>query len=120
MTLVEFLLGRLGEDERHAHAALGILGHENEWWRWQRLHEVPAITRADARHIERWSPRRVLTEVEAKRRIVELHRRVYPGRDICDTCGMFGESDVDWPCETLRLLALPFADHRDYRKEWRP
>jgi hypothetical protein len=24
------------------------------------------------------------------------------------------------PCPTLRLLALPYADHPDYRPEWRP
>ena len=32
----------------------------------------------------------------------------------------FVPSYVRAPCRTLRLLALPYASHPDYRKEWRP
>lgn len=28
--------------------------------------------------------------------------------------------DLSIPCPTLRMLALPYADHPDYRQEWRP
>ena len=57
---------------------------------------------------------RAMAEREAKRRIVELHHTA--GRSgLCDEC----HSKV-WPCPTLRLLALPYADHPDYREEWRP
>jgi hypothetical protein len=24
------------------------------------------------------------------------------------------------PCETVRVLALPYSDHPDYHEEWRP
>jgi hypothetical protein len=30
------------------------------------------------------------------------------------------EWGADWPCLTLRLLALPYADRPGYREEWRP
>ena len=38
----------------------------------------------------------------------------------CLTCGTFGEYAVPWPCPTLQLLALPYAGHADYRDEWKP
>lgn len=50
---------------------------------------------------------RALAHCEAKRRIIRLHP--------CDDCGA-----GDDPCETLRLLALPFDVHPDYDERWRP
>lgn len=51
------------------------------------------------------SPDYVLADIEAKRQIVELVPYLSePGR----------RGDI------LRLLALPFADHPDYREEWKP
>ena len=76
---------------------------------------------ADGEHIARWDPARVLAECEAKRRIVvDLHRPVTDGEGdwFCDMLETGAESN--WPCETIRLLALPYADHSDYREEWRP
>jgi hypothetical protein len=72
---------------------------------------------------------RLLAECEAKRRIVELHRDggesqgYLPGGygdmdHACITCGSFGEYGEPWPCDTLRLLALPYAKHGDWREEW--
>lgn len=73
-------------------------------------------------------PARVLREVEAKRRIIELHPhahwpvKVGPPHLYCETCdvedGMIGGDGCYR--STLRLLALPFADHPDYREEWKP
>ncbi|MGP4085473.1 DUF6221 family protein [Streptomyces sp. KR55] len=84
-----------------------------------------------ARHIARHDPARVLAEIDAKRRILAEHQ---PDRfGDCTTCA--GPEDFDddadghrtwsrsakpFPCPTLRLLALPYADHPDYREEWRP
>jgi hypothetical protein len=31
-----------------------------------------------------------------------------------------GGNHWSYPCDTLKLLALPYADHPDYRDEWRP
>jgi hypothetical protein len=67
-------------------------------------------------------PERMAVECEAKRRIVEAHRweefddgdGSVPYYTDCDDCRQSP------PCRTLRLLALPYADHPDYREEWRP
>lgn len=77
----------------------------------------------------------VWAEREAKRRIIERHaikERLPPGAPpICSECGGSDwkpESPgvefpfpwvMPWPCPTLRLLALPYDDHPDYREEWR-
>jgi hypothetical protein len=58
--------------------------------------------------------RRVLAECDAKRRIAELHFPRSSNPNICN------EDEDVLPCETQRLLALPYADHPDYRREWRP
>ena len=76
--------------------------------------------------------RRVLAECEAKRRIIALHQPSggpnYRGTECCARCTAGGEYPADdgytdeqnWPCPTLRALALPYAEHPDYREEWRP
>lgn len=71
-----------------------------------------------------------LAECEAKRRIIELHHpSETEGFVVCSECGP--TEDVKWrveqylgglgfPCKTLRLLAIPYADHPDFREEeWR-
>lgn len=85
-----------------------------------------------AEHIARHDPARVLREVEAKRRIVHAHGRDH---ECISLTGSGEHSAVDgkpwelWepastedhgPCLVVRLLALPYADHLDYRDEWRP
>ncbi|GGV34112.1 hypothetical protein GCM10010182_67460 [Actinomadura cremea] len=70
-------------------------------------------------HIARHDPARVLREVEVKRQIVSRARdKIHlatedPNSDIL--AGSAGAFAI-----TLRLLALPYADHPDYREEWRP
>lgn len=49
-----------------------------------------------AGHIIRHDPARVLADVEAKRKIIDLH---FDRNDYCDVCGTL------WPCLTLQLLA---------------
>lgn len=66
-------------------------------------------------------PERVFQEVEVKRRIVELHK----GDHQCSTYNHHGDIDsyalaLDGDCSTMRLLALPYADHPDYQREWKP
>jgi len=82
-----------------------------------------------APHVVRWDPAHVLAECEIKRRIAAEHPK-YDGYglgaycQVCAPCDADGNPDVyddtHWPCPTLRLLALPYADHPDYREEWRP
>lgn len=84
-----------------------------------------------AAHIARHNPARVLRRVEADRQIVRRHDRAvlragggaqhFATETVCRSCEpnlQFPE--LSWPCPTLRLLALPYADHDDYRPEWRP
>jgi hypothetical protein len=74
----------------------------------------------------------LLADVAAKRKIIDLHAPVVlrPGaehglvdrdRVVCRSCeperGGLGDA---WPCQTLRLLALPWADHPDFKATWRP
>lgn len=75
-------------------------------------------------HAARWDPDRVLAECDAKRRIIAEHPLF--DTDVEPCCRMCGEGTFDgslqgdWPCLTLKLLALPFADRPGYRAEWRP
>lgn len=74
--------------------------------------------------------RELLADVEAKRRIVDEHgQREVASLDketwgrpylVCRRCAV-GDRQVVHPCTTLRLLALPYAGHPDYRaEEWAP
>ncbi|MFJ7269409.1 DUF6221 family protein [Streptomyces sp. NPDC099050] len=94
-----------------------------------------------AQHIVRHDPARVLAEVDAKRRILLLHnipavvspkmaafglrKGESPEDDRrCAGCGLDSMDDPITPdvseCPILRALALPYADHPDYREEWKP
>ncbi|MEH0574334.1 DUF6221 family protein [Streptomyces sp. B21-108] len=81
------------------------------------------------RFIARHDPARVLREIDAKRRIAEIHQVVggFEDEDMtdlgpgCSECGYSAEyGDRGGWCETLRLLAAPYADRPGFRKEWRP
>jgi hypothetical protein len=99
MTLVEFLKARLDEDEQVAKAASDPGG--------------PHLPAAQLEHARRHDPARVLAEVEAKRRIIDAHHPV-------DPCDAHDASFETISCDTLLLLALPYADHSDYDEAWRP
>lgn len=69
-----------------------------------------------------WSPDRLLADVEAKLRIVALMAVIIEGYDRRHSHGRPTKEhpSVRHNAEmTLRLLAMPFADHKDYRPEWR-
>jgi hypothetical protein len=59
-------------------------------------------------------------------RLVNLHAKdkYYDGCVICDngnnSCGCMGGWHWKYPCDTLKLLALHYAEHPDYKPEWRP
>lgn len=97
-----------------------------------------------ADHIARHDPARVLAEVDAKRRIVGASAADCPpgcqtehsfsGSCMLRPMGPAWENGERWvrdedgspvraphtPLSVLRFLALPYADHPDYREEWRP
>ena len=106
MTITEFLLARIAEDEASA----------GSWY-------------------EDWGGNmeplgdRIWAECKAKRQIVELHTPwgfEYSGGEACARC----VSPDDWnvialpdeerfPCATLRHLAAVYADHPDFDPAWR-
>jgi hypothetical protein len=122
-TLRDFLLARILEEETLAQAAIDAHPDDHAW---------SASADADGEHFARWNPWRVLSSCVAKRLIIAAHRDVGPGLDrraepdralkvhACSTCGQYDEYAIDWPCYTLRVLALDWVEHPDYRVEWRP
>jgi hypothetical protein len=78
-------------------------------------------TRADRDASLHVSPRRVLAECEAKRRIVELAQGSVT--EIAWTAIGCSETtdpgDTEAPEKILRALALPYAEHPDYREGWK-
>lgn len=132
--LVQFLHDRLDETAARAHAATrGPWTVDNEAYaesissadgtvvvgggRWGGEASVFESTE-DALHIAEHNPVRVLAEVDAKRQILAIHRRYVdePGMACLGCAG-----GIEWElCPVARLLALPYADHPDYRPEWRP
>lgn len=108
MTLTEFLLARIAEDEAAARRAL-VDEHGNQVWQaqqWVEL-ETDALT-----HVYRHDPHAVLAECEAKRRLIEAAEEWRWDRDLAGP-----DPHSDW---VLELLALPYAGHPDYRDEWKP
>lgn len=113
MTLSEFLLARIAEDERHARETQG---------------KTPWSTAESGPERRQYWMLRVLAECDAKRRIVEWcgeREQIY--------CPEFGD-DPGLPhpdrfvpgrlvhsadSVVLRFLALPYADHPEYLKESR-
>jgi hypothetical protein len=83
------------------------------------------LEHGDGEHIAANDPARVLAEIDAKRRIIN---EIVP-----DVNGMDVQIEGEWGVgrrdeatdpylgDTLaKVLALPYADHPDYRPEWRP
>lgn len=127
--LVQFIRDRLDEDEQVARLAPGPS--------WERrdirsddgtfvFEEYVAVGDPDRSTVVlsdvdaevlpfvlRHAPARVLADIEAKRRLANDMADVVGGDYIDDGEPVLAE----W---VLLLLALPFADHPDYRKEWRP
>jgi hypothetical protein len=145
--LVTFLRARVDDDEAAAKEplcinckipivplrnAFGITGYTHDSWDggehgWQGQHCPGAPTGAEAVQ----NPARVLAEVDAKRRLVKLHEPVvlrggagaqyFETTTVCRSCEpprQFPENA--FPCPTLRVLALPYAEHPDFREEWKP
>jgi hypothetical protein len=92
VTLTEFLLARIAEDEQVARD------------------EYRCNTDL------RWTPVRVLAECETKRRVITFCRG---DMDPAVELDLRIEDERD-AAMVLRLMATLYADHPDYREEWRP
>jgi hypothetical protein len=156
--LVAFLLARLDEDERWArqatpgpwawsenHDGAGEVNAaerrpdlQGDGWERSQARSIANesatgdVRLADAVHIARHDPARLLADIAAKRQIVDEHANGWEGWEdpptqddieqaYCVRCQDRRSHDaMRWPCPTLKLLALPFADHPDYDEKWRP
>ncbi len=136
--LVAFLRARLDEDEQIAHAASDLGA---SWYVDGRTGEVAAVQpdpkpgdsavwvtcdseglsaaveEEQAVHIARHDPARVLREVEAKRRIIAEYEAAAADADPEDDADRALLSSLRG---VLKALALPYAEHPEYRAEWRP
>lgn len=132
MTLTEFLLARIAEDEAIAREATPEPWVDGEGY----VHTDQvgdqvtdfgstdeAQGRRDSAHIARHDPARVLAECEAKRRIVEAALEVLGdlelGEDPLADADDLADGQVWAFAEALRLLASVYADHPDYDEAWR-
>lgn len=125
LTLADFLLARIAEDERRL-------------LRWGIRYPRAVVFEPGPNAIPIKDHLRLRRECEAKRRIVELHERgphpldrkanpPFTGEletpsSICEECSGWDDpyvDQVDYPCTTLKLIAAIYADHPDYRAEWR-
>ncbi len=97
MTIVEFLLARIAEDEAYWTAGEGRYARDCQ--------ECAALSDHEP---DRPTVDRMLAECEAKRRQIKHLVR-------------FMEGDyAPWNEEQLQIMAAVYADHPDYRDEWRP
>lgn len=123
MTITEFLTARLNEDESVARYLLGGKTEPAEvhdtsphsgvvYGMWiyddDHSHDTLAV-----------DPARVLAEVEAKRRIIDLEHRD-SGVGTCSTCYAGPDWPSGWPCDTIKSVAAVYANHPDYQQEWAP
>lgn len=132
MTLTDFLLARIAEDEAVAGAVPSPVAAAGK---------LETLTgRARAKYIAAWQPARVLAECAAKRAIVGLHELVpsdewdayqsgqwghtrIPGRVGCNICDdAYGDGTSvrgSDGCDTLRALAGPYSSHPEFEASWR-
>ena len=119
VTIADFLLARIAEDESMA-AVEQFSGQD-----WN--------IRADglgAYAVRLARPARVLAECRSKRGILAEHPSVAhwaPGdREtmVCDQCSELLHPEqhlvVPYPCPTVRHLAAVYDEHWQYRDEWQP
>jgi Family of unknown function (DUF6221) len=79
---------------------------------------------ASPAHMARWDPARVLTEVEAKREILDRYERV--DAEVPETWSRLGTGPDDEAAERIALewvvkqMTLPYRDRPGYEPVWAP
>lgn len=105
MTIVEFLLARIAEDEAVAQAAA------REWMTGEIV--PPSVYDDGARDVAvAFDPRRVLAGCEAKRRIVELLTYADPA------LGEWESDGANTAYDACMILAAVYSGHPDYDQAW--
>lgn len=117
VSLPEFLRDRYDEDEKDANQ----LAVDLDRWDREGAANGPDGTQgsivASTLRGGAFDPARVLADIEAKRLIVEACTTPLPQLGIPPEQWDRVPTDRD---DVLRLLALPYAEHPDWREEWRP
>jgi hypothetical protein len=116
--LADFLLARIAEDEAVAVQLADL------WAKTYYAVDPDALAPGVREGVDavfaaaNAGPARIRTEIHIKRRLVELCTSG-AGRTTSDPAG---REQVDGPADLqiLRLLALPYVGHPDYRSEWLP
>ncbi len=114
MTLTDFLLARIAEDEAVAKATVAA-GDPAPWSQdnqWELSGPVDGPAGYSSIVVE---PARVLAECEAKRARLRLADDIEGEAD--DDTYHWGRSIAE---RIRKIKALPYADHPDYREEWKP
>lgn len=135
--LATWLRATWDQDEREAHEQKRF----DAWVQEQRGDHVDAIVIPPLSQLgSAGDPDRALAEIDAKRRILdlhigahdctEIHTGTYPDDWPADAgWGKAGKPwahavnehfEADQHCPTVRLLALPMADRPGYDESWRP
>lgn len=108
--LVTFLRARLDEDEEHNQpVTVDQLGPMVD------AAVKPTILLNQARQ-------KIRLDIATKRQLVEEHEPLAEYAEeitFCGACGGNPTTAGSYPCYTMRLLALPYSRHADYREEWR-
>lgn len=125
MDIAEFYAARLDEDEAAARESY----YEGQRWiteeegvyRWPDDELVQMADRkADARHIARWDPVRVLREAEAGRKILARYEDCLARQEDPDyPAGEALDQAREYEDFVLPNLAAVYSDHLDYRQEWK-
>lgn len=104
---------------------------ESTAWHAPNCESVPSRWRSEIGSCDCGVPARVIAEVEARRRVLGRHAidptevGDFLWRNACKGCGSTGDygdpvtQDIN-DCPELCDAAAVYADHADYRQEWRP
>lgn len=105
LTLAEFLLDRIAEDAVALRQPLS-----------RPMSTAEAAPTADA------SRAQLMEDIAVKRATIQLHVPRNPDSVAVDgvVIGICAQCSRMLPCPTLKALALSYADHPEYRNEWRP
>jgi len=128
--LVDFLLERLADDEEYARTMLDVGQRRAAAMTPDNFADMgglaidiltdqkvgPVLAKwGDGHVLPPNDLNRAMAEIDTKRLNIDLHS-AKPGQhpDFC------WHDKHELPCPTLRLLALPYADHAGYNPAWKP
>jgi hypothetical protein len=134
--LVQWLRAQLDEDERIVRGADDSLGKMNLDWEYQPDDDLGGkvvsargadlicdVTTGVGKHVAEYNPRRVLGEIDAKRRMLSSYETLVSEFNSSGPA-MVAYDRLTGSVSALRhaveLLALPYVDRPGYREEWRP